>query len=206
MSQTGQFLIISETLLTAPKQTYNENNSQVRPVGKWKSRGQNYLMNVLREHNRKVVQFLGLETRWLRSPLSSLMNFTTHSVLFQMHALPPWFTWSAFLLTNSDKAKAGLTPVTQSGRGSSEGCLKPLASPRLFWPATTAKAEASNSFHNFPPKNYEISFFSRASASIQLKTWVNLQAFIYHKGFCTQIYRKLMQIFLDNFSSQWGHN
>ena len=30
---------------------------------------------------QKVVQFLGLETRWLRSSLSSLINFTTRSVL-----------------------------------------------------------------------------------------------------------------------------
>lgn len=78
---------------------------------------------------QKVVQFLGLETRWLRSSLSSLINFTTRSVLVPnacLAALIHLVCLSSFD-KQAQKANAGPTLVTQSGRGSSESCLKTLS-------------------------------------------------------------------------------
>lgn len=91
--------LLFQRYLTVWKQTYNENNSQARTSGQMKlggGRWQNYLTDVLREHNRKLFSFWAwrldgwghLSPRWL--------TLQPAQFLFQMHALPPWFTWSAF--------------------------------------------------------------------------------------------------------------
>lgn len=129
------------------------------PVGKWNWEVAELSDECAERTQQKVVQFLGLETRWLRSSLSSLMNFTTHSVLvpnaclaalIHLVCLSPWQT--------GPKGQSR-THTSDSVRQRQQwGLLKNLVKAPDCFDQQPLPKQKRTTHYNFPPTNKEMSF------------------------------------------------
>ena len=132
------------------------------------------------------------------SLFAALFHDPTQSLL-RIRALPPWPTWSAFPPWQTRRKGQGPNGQWPNGQwpfghwahinvrlseaeAAGEHGSKPCQDSGLWRPAASTKAEVNHSSYTFPPTSQEMSFPSAVSDSLQRKTLVNLQLFIYHKG------------------------